>query len=301
MPTIAIRSSSSRRTGERGSGAGRSWGGGASPASPSSSTRKRASAAMFGWSNTTVLGVVYSPENARFSRFRSSTAINESIPRSKNPTVGAGVDVSLRTACTSRCRKDTSRPSRSATGVCRSRDTKSSARAGEPASALGPADNRSSRKDGRSSTASSNTDQSMDITTEFVTSWRTSLSKALRPCWGVNQRPPSAARCRSIRSFCSAASPISDHAPQAMACPGSPIARRWAASWSRNALAAAWFAWPGLPMTPTRLEKRTKRSRSRPAVARCKCHAPSTFGHSTCSNLSQLWFGNEASDNTPTL
>ena len=121
------------------------------------------------------------------------------------------------------------------------------------------------------------------------------------PCRGVNQRPPRAERCRSMRSFCSAASPISDQAPQAMAWPGSPRARLCPASWSRKALAEAWFACPGFPMTPTRLENRTNRSRSRSAVARCRCQAPSIFGHSTVSNRSQVWLVSAPSDRTPTL
>ena len=173
-----------------------------------------------------MLGAVYSSENARFSRFRSSTAMSESMPRSKNPTVGAGVDGSRSTACTCCCRKETSSSSCAAAGVFRSWESRSPE---EAAALLLPsvvADRRSSSRGGRSSTASSNTDQSIDITTEVVASWRTRFSRALRPCCGVNHRPPSADRRRSIRSFCSAASPISDQAPQAMACAGSPRARR---------------------------------------------------------------------------
>ena len=66
-------------------------------------------------------------------------------------------------------------------------------------------------------------------------------------------------------------------------------------------MAAAWLAWPGLPRMPATLENRTKRSRSRSAVDRWRCQAPSIFGHSTVSKLSQLWFPRAASDRTPTL
>ena len=104
-----------------------------------------------------------------------------------------------------------------------------------------------------------------------------------------------------MRSRCSSASPSPDQAPQAMVCAGSPSARRCPASWSRKALAAAWLACPGLPRTPATLENRTNMSRSRAMVARCRCHAPSTFGPSTSSNRSQFWFVSAASDSTPTL
>ena len=156
--------------------------------------------------------------------------MSESMPRSKNPTEGSGVEGRRSTACTSPCRNETMRLPRSDIGVSRSRVATSAEEAARPSSDSASAERRSSRKGGRASTASSKTLQSIDITTDVVTSWRTRRSIAFRPCCGVNQRPPSAERCLSIRSFCSAASPISDHAPHAMACPGSPIARRWPAS-----------------------------------------------------------------------
>ena len=89
------------------------------------------------------------------------------MPKSKNPTVGSGADGSLSTACTSCCRKETSSSSRP--GASRKRDSRSSDEVAESASASEAADSKSSRKakDGRP-TASSNTDQSIDITTEVV-------------------------------------------------------------------------------------------------------------------------------------
>ena len=177
-----------------------------------------------------MFGAVYSPENARFRRLRSSTAISESIPRSKNPTVGAGADGRRSTACSSLCRNDTSRFSRSSAGTTRSRDSTSSC----PSAASGPesvsAASSSSISGGRLSAASANTGQSTPATTDAVTSWRTSRSNARKPCCGLIHRVPEASSCRPIRSRCSSASPSPDHAPQAMAWPASPNARRWAAS-----------------------------------------------------------------------
>ena len=223
------------------------------------------------------------------------------MPRSKNPTVGDGAEESRNTACTSPWRNVTSRSCRSLPSGPRSRVSTSSEDEDDSSSGSEALERRSSTSGGRSWTASSKTPQSIAMTTEWVTSCRTSRSSARMPCSGVNQRPPSAARCRSILPRCSAASPISDQAPQAIAWPASPSARRWPASWSRKALAAAWFAWPGFPMTPTRLEKRMKRSRSRSRVARWRCQAPRILGESTVSKLSQFWLVSAASDSTPTL
>ena len=223
------------------------------------------------------------------------------MPSSKKPTAGAGGDASLRTASTSRCRNATSIPSRSSAGADRRRAGRSSASASAAPSVSTAVASRSSSSGGRLSTASANTGQSMAITTAVAGSWRTSRSSARSPCCGVNQPPPNAERCRVMRSRCSSASPRPDHAPQAIAWPGRPRARRCAASWSRKALAAAWLACPALPMVPTMLENSRNRSSSRCSVARCRCHAPSIFGHSTRSNVSQLWLPRAASASTPTL
>ena len=131
---------------------------------------------------------------------RSSTDMSESMPRSKKPTVGAGGVGMRSTACTSFCKKET-RASR-VVGAGAPRSWASTSPEEAEASFLSELSEESicSSKGGRSLTASSNTDQSTDITTDVVESWRTSLSRALMPCSGVNHRPPRAARLRSILS-----------------------------------------------------------------------------------------------------
>ena len=94
MPTTAIRwSSLLRRTATRRS----------VPHCPRSSCSAtwRASTVAFVWSKATVLGTAQTPWKACFSRLRNSTAISESMPRSKKPVVGEGGSGNCRTACTS--------------------------------------------------------------------------------------------------------------------------------------------------------------------------------------------------------
>ena len=168
-----------------------------------------------------------SPAKALFNRFLSSTDISESMPRVEEPDRGIrrrrqaehGLDLALQE------RNQEDRPARMSVfppaGSAR-RSKTSSARLPPPRPSKGALRGRGDVPPPplrRRSSPSTSPRMS-------ATSSRISRSIAFRPCCGVNQRPPRAERCLSIRSFCSAASPISDQAPHAMACPGRPIARR---------------------------------------------------------------------------
>ena len=215
------------------------------------------------------------------------------MPRSKKPTSGAGVERRRSTAASSPWTNRVSSRSRSAaeSPASRPRGPLGAAAAG---TFSGPTS--SSRNGGRKRRSP----QSTAATTLVPASCRIRRDSARSPRSGAihsvperESRPPSRRR--------SSASPTSDHGPHAIAWPGSPSARRCRASWSRKALAAAWFACPALPRTPTALEKRTKRSRSRASVARCRRHAPRTLGASTFSKRGQSRFVSAPSDRTPTL
>ena len=65
----------------------------------------------------------------------------------------------------------------------------------------------------------------------------------------------------------SAAAPTSAQAPQLMLRAGRPRPRRWCASASRNALAAAWLPCPGDPRSDAPEENSTKKSSGRVRVS----------------------------------
>ena len=118
--------------------------------------------------------------------------------------------------------------------------------------------------------------------------------RARLPAKGIIPWPPT--RPSTSRS---AAAPTSPHAPQFTLTAGKPKARRWCASASRKALAAAWFAWPGEPSTAAAEENRTKKSRGAASVSRWRFQAPSTFGARTFANRSQVCWRRMPSSRTP--
>ena len=137
-----------------------------------------------------VLGAVYPPDRARFSRLRSSTAISESMPSSKNLTDGDGADGSRSTACNSPCRNDTNKPSRSPSGAPRSLESRLLEGDGVSAllaTALGSSSSMSGMGRGRLAGVRG---QSMEATAAENASTRTIRSRARMPCWGVIQSVP---------------------------------------------------------------------------------------------------------------
>ena len=110
-------------------------------------------------------------------------------------------------------------------------------------------------------------------------------SSAAMPSAGVMAPTPCSwiRRSRSSR----AAAPISAHAPQLMLSAGRPAARRWCASASRYALAAAWLPWPGEPSSEATEEKRTKKSSSSSRVSACSDQPPATFAPMTRAKRDQ--------------
>ena len=128
---------------------------------------------------------VHTPDNAPSRRLRSSTAINESIPSSKNPTAAGGRSDNPSTARTSSCTNPTSTASRSAAGVRRSRDTNPPA--GAAASRTRTAGSTSSRNDGAAPLSRpATTAQSTTATTAVAAPCSTRRSSAPRPCAGAS-------------------------------------------------------------------------------------------------------------------
>ncbi|PSK62137.1 hypothetical protein B0E53_05954 [Micromonospora sp. MH33] len=220
------------------------------PRSPAS--RKRASTTGVGWSKTRVVGSGC-PVSAT-SRLRSSTAVSESKPRSRNAVV-AGIAVASSWPSTSAAssRTRSARVSSRRAGVSPASRARSVAAGPSSPSPGGVPPSRAAFASGTPSSsgrrraeayAGANRDQSTSATVRVTLSWSRACWRAVIAMAGSIGGTPRLRSCRSASAVCM---PPSPHEPQAMAVPARPSARRCCTSASRYALPAAYPAWPALP------------------------------------------------------
>ncbi len=208
-------------------------GAGSTPSSVVSSSR--ASATGVGWSKTSVVGSGWPV--AVTSRLRSSTAVSESKPRSRNAVVAGTAAVSAwpRTSAASdrtrsarvSSRRAGSRPASRARSVAAGPSS-----AGTPPSSAAFASGTPSSSGRRRAEAyaGANRDQSTSATVSVTSSWSRACRSAPMAISGSIGGTP---RRRSARSESAACMPPSPQEPHAMAVPASPSARRRCTSVSR--------------------------------------------------------------------
>ncbi len=186
-----------------------------------------------GWSNTSVAGSRRPVAAAR--RLRSSTAVSESTPRSRNAVSTGTESAEGWPSTTATVVRTRSVSSRSASGVVSAASFR--ANAGRSAAAAPVLRRRFAATRPRSSGGTSESDRtevSRATATTSASSRTSPASKRARPSAVV--RAPTPERC--IRSRPDAA-PLSRHRPHAIDRAGRPRARRCWARPSRKALAAA--------------------------------------------------------------
>ncbi len=222
-------------------------------------------------------------------RLRSSTAVSESKPSSRNArSAGTASAPPWPSTCATIPRTSRATCVRAS---CGSRPASRSAHVPVPERrrfAAGPTRPRSitgtrpaavrARMAGRSTTAG----------TSAAPPWVRAASHSPSPTGAViGTRPARVTRARSV-SLIDAAMPSVSHMPHARLTAGSPRCARSTARASRKALPAAYAAWPGEPSTPATEEKSTNRSRSSSAVASCSHQPAVTFGASTSASWSAV-------------
>ena len=238
---------------------------------------------------------------SRFKRFLNSTAISESIPKSKNPDSRRRRGRQPQNRLHFGCRKSIKTSTRSESAAPRNRERTSSADADAVAPTSSSEDRRSSKNAGP---IFNRLLEHRPIRRHHNRSRRVFAHQSLKRPHTLLRREPSTAKCRPafFDSF-PAAPPL--HRSPTKHPKRSPdpadLAHAGAASWSKKAFAAAWFDCPGLPITPTRLVNSVNISRSRPRVALCRCQAPTILGHKPVRNYSKSGSSTRRPRGTPTL